>query len=117
MSYEGKRRVYEGLVLPVLLYSSECWSLREEELRLLRTFHRDCVRTMCRVSMWHVEQYRITTEQLLGRIGLESMDTYFARRQLQWLGHVWRMEWSRLPRKLLAAWVPRPRPGRALRRR
>ena len=35
MSYEGKRRVYEGLVLPILLYSSECWSLREEELRLL----------------------------------------------------------------------------------
>ena len=34
------------------------------------------------------------------------MDTYLARRQLQWLGHVWRMDWTRLPRKLLTVWVP-----------
>jgi hypothetical protein len=30
--YEGKRIVYEGLVLAILLYSSECWCLREEEI-------------------------------------------------------------------------------------
>jgi hypothetical protein len=43
---------------------------------------------------------------LIGRLGLQTMDTYPARRQLQWLGHVWRMDWSRLPRKLLTARVP-----------
>jgi len=39
VSYEGKRKVYEGLVLAILLYSSECWCLREDEMELLRVFH------------------------------------------------------------------------------
>jgi hypothetical protein len=30
----------------------------------------------------------ITNRELLGRLGLHTMDTYLARRQLQWLGHV-----------------------------
>ena len=96
----------ESCSIAILLYSSECWCLRESEVQELRSFHHDCVRTMCRISMWHVERYSITNRELLGRLGLQTMDTYLARRQLQWLGHVWRMDWSRLPRKLLTAWVP-----------
>ena len=70
MTYDGKRKVYEyeGLVLAILFYSSECWCLRESELQELhRRFHQDCVRTMCRISMWHVEQYSITNQELLDR--------------------------------------------------
>ena len=48
--------------------------------------------------------HNITNQELLDRLGLQTMDTYLARRQLQWLGHVWRMDWTRLPRKLLTAW-------------
>ena len=33
-----------------------------------------------------------------------------ARRRLRWLGHVRRMDWSRLPRKLLSSWVYQARP-------
>jgi hypothetical protein len=32
----------------------------------------------------------------------ESIDTYAARRQLGWLGEARRMDWKRLPRKLLS---------------
>jgi hypothetical protein len=113
VTYEGKRKVYEGLVLAIFLCSSECWCLRESEVQELQSFHHDCVRTMCRISMWHVEQHSITNRELLGRLGLQTMDTYLARRQLQWLGHVWRMDWSWLPRKLLIAWVPVERGGEA----
>ena len=35
---------------------------------------------------------------------------YVARRQLRWLGHVSRMGWERLPRRMLSAWVPHARP-------
>ena len=82
VSYEGKRKVYEGLVLAILLYSSECWCLREEEMELLRVFHYSCVRTMCRISMYHVKQYNITNQSTLDRVGLQTMDTYLARRRL-----------------------------------
>ena len=96
----------ESCSIAILLYSSECWCLRESEVQELRSSHHNCVCTMCRISMWHVERYSITNRELLGRLGLQTMDTHLARRQLQWLGHVWRMDWSRLPRKLLTAWVP-----------
>jgi hypothetical protein len=56
--------------------------------------------------MWHVERYSITNQELIDRLGLQTIETYLAQRQLQWLGHVCRMDWTRLPRKLLTAWVP-----------
>jgi hypothetical protein len=36
-------------------------TLRSSELQELHSFHQDCVRTMCRISMWHVERYNITS--------------------------------------------------------
>jgi hypothetical protein len=39
VTYEGKRKVYEGLVLAILLYSSGCWCLHESEVQELRSSH------------------------------------------------------------------------------
>ena len=39
-----------------------------------------------------------------------SIDIYIACRQLRWLGHVARMDFDRLPRRMLSSWVPAPRP-------
>jgi hypothetical protein len=55
---------------------------------------------MCRISMWHVQEYRITAQKLEDRLGVQSLGTYLVRRRLWWLGHVRRMPWNRLPRKL-----------------
>ena len=44
------------------------------------------------------------------RLGLDAVDFYLARRQLGWLGHVARMDFSRLPRRMLSCWVPHKRP-------
>ena len=48
--------------------------------------------------------------QLMQELGLDAIDFYVARRQLRWPGHVSRMGWERLPRRMLSAWVPRARP-------
>ena len=53
--------------------------------------------------------------QLMQELGLDAIDFYVARRQLRWLGHVSRMDWERLPRRMLSAWVCRTR-GRGARR-
>ena len=37
------------------------------------------------------------------------MNNYIARRQLRWLGHVSRMPFDRLPRRMLSSWLPDPR--------
>ena len=80
----------------------------------LRRMHALHVRGMCRVTrkhmymcMWH---HHISTCELSQRLGLDSIDMYIARRQLRWLGHVARMDYDRLPRRMLSAWVPHRRP-------
>ena len=102
-SNETKVAVYNSLVLSVLLYGSESWALTQRLRDKLRSFHRRCVRSMCRVNMWHVQEYHITAQALEQRLGISSFETYLVRRRLRWLGHVRRMPWHRLLRKLLTS--------------
>jgi hypothetical protein len=52
----------------------------------------------------HVQHYRITAQDLEHHLGIRSFETHLVRWRLRWLGHVRRMPWDRLPRKLLTAW-------------
>ena len=63
-----------------------------------------------RVTHLHTWRWHITTQELEQRMGLDSIDVCIARRQLRWLGHVSRMDFERLPRRMLSSWVPAPRP-------
>ena len=107
---EAKTAVYTSLVLGILLYGAESWSLTEAMLHRLRTFHARCVRSMHRVTRKHTWDHHISTQELEQRLGLETIDFYISRRQLRWLGHVSRMGPERLPRQMLSCWVPHPRP-------
>ena len=60
--------------------------------------------------MRHVREQHIRTYSVLEQLELRSVGIYMARRMLRWLGHVRRMDWSRLPRKLLSSWVYQARP-------
>lgn len=106
----AKTAVYEALILSILLYGCESWCLTEELLQRLRVFHAQCLRAMSRVTRKHTWEHRISSMQLMQELGLDAIDFYVARRQLRWLGHVSRMGWERLPRRMLSAWVPRARP-------
>ena len=110
ISLHVKGKVYQSLILPILLYGCESWCLTEALLRLLRLFHNRCARSMCGVTMLDVFQQRIHTEDLLNRLGLSVIDKYISTRQLRWAGHVARMGMERLPRKLLSSWVSNKRP-------
>ena len=108
---KAKRAAYEVLILSILLYAAETWSTTEAMLQRLRVFHARCVRAMCRVSRKHTWEHHLSTAELEQRLRLDSIDTYLARRQLRWLGHVSRMDYAqRLPRRLLSSWVDEPRP-------
>ena len=98
--------INEGLILSILLYGCESWSLPKLLLNRLQIFHNRCVRAMCRVSMWHVREYRITQANLESRLQLEPFKFYLARRRLRWAGHVSRMPMTRIPRMLLSSgWI------------
>jgi hypothetical protein len=69
-------------VLSILLFGCEPWSALTERLRnQLRTSHRRCVRDVCRLNMWHVQQYRIMAQDLEKRLGIRSFETYLVRRR------------------------------------
>ena len=65
---------------------------------------------MCRITIAHTIRNRITTKSLFAKLVIDPLDTYYNRRLLRWAGHVSRMPISRVPRKLLASWVAKPRP-------
>ena len=110
VSKEAKRSIYMGLVLSILLYGSETWCLTEKLLNRLRTFHARCLRSMCRINRFHVWKLRISTDHLQKKLNIPSMDSIILQRQLRWAGHVARMEFERLPRKMLSCWVKNKRP-------
>lgn len=107
---KAKGSIFRSLILPILLYGSECWCMTESLLRKIRSFYHGCIRSMCRVNRKHTFLHRISTDELLERVGLESIETYIYRQQLRWIGHVSRMDWDRLPRKMLSSWVVSKRP-------
>jgi hypothetical protein len=109
ISISAKRSVYEGLVLAILLYGSECWVLTEALRQRLHVFHAQCLRTMCRVTRLKVWEESISTKALADEMGIKPIDTYIYRRQARWLGHVARMPFERLPRKMFSSWVAAPR--------
>ena len=111
VTFEAKKLVYEGLILPILLYGSETWCLTEELYNRLRAFHARCIRTMCRVNRRHTWEHRISSEELRNRTGIKTIDIYITRRQLRWAGHVARMDSTRLPRKMMSSWVRHKRPS------
>ena len=66
---------------------------------------------MSHITLAQSRMYQIPTREIETELGLDSMDKYIARRQLRWLGHVSRMPFDRLPRRLLSSsWLPYKKP-------
>ena len=111
VSRAAKCAVYERLILAILLYGAESWCLMEVLRQRLRVFHAQCLRAMSRVTRADTWRHHISTQALGQEMGINTIDFYITRRQLGWLGHVSRMDYeTRLPRKLLSAWIPSKRP-------
>ncbi|XP_066928721.1 uncharacterized protein [Clytia hemisphaerica] len=72
---KAKGSIFRSLILPILLYGSECWCMTESLLRKIRSFYHGCIRSMCRVNRKHTFLHRISTDELLERVGLESIET------------------------------------------
>ena len=60
---------------------------------------------MWRVTATNCYNVRIRNEELLRRLNLRKIDDYIIKRQLGWVGHVARMDFDWLPRKMLSSLV------------
>ena len=95
LSVLTKRVVYKAVMLPVLLYGAETWTLKAEYVRHLTFFHNRCVRTILGVTKYKQLEQRltVTTKILTRRFGVD--------RRLKWLGQLGHMEEGSFPKNLL----------------
>ena len=92
------------------LNGSECWCLTERILCKLRTFHYQCVRKICNVTRLNTRILHIKTTDLLESFFLDPIDLHICKCLPRRAGHVFRMPWNCLPRKMLTSWIRSSRP-------
>ena len=116
LSMATKREVYNAVVLPTLLYEAE--TVKADSVKRMRDFYNCCIRSMLGVSRLQQWKEGIASRELAETIGMtESMAEILRRHHLRWLGHVARMEGSRMPKQLLFGELEIPQPRNSTKRR
>ena len=88
LSLAVKGRLYQACVRSVMLYASETWPLKEEDLSRLERNDASMIRWMCRTRL----SDNISSKVLRGRMGLVSIRELIQAKRLRWFGHVERMD-------------------------
>ena len=108
MGMEAKKVLYEGVVVPTVLYGSETWGLREAERRKLEVLEMGCLRSMCRLTL----RDRVRNEEVRRRAGVErKLSSRVDQSVLRWFGHMERMDDGRLAKRVMNSEVDGNRGG------
>ena len=90
--------IYETLVLPILLYGSECWTLRKQDENKLLVTEMSWLRQILGVS----RMQKLRNTNIRKQLNQECNIIQRIRTQrLQWFGHLERMSEDRIARKSL----------------
>ena len=91
-----------------MLYESETWCLRENEIAILRRTERAMVRGMCGAKLME----RKRTEDLMEKLGLKETMVQMAKANgVRWYGHVLKRDDGHVLRKALEFEVKDKRKG------
>ena len=109
ISLPVKTRLYEALVLSMLLNSAELWPVSVTQMKKLEAAHHRWQRSILGIS-W---KDKVTNEKVREATALLTLEDIIRCRRLRWVGHLSRMDHHRLLRQALT-WEPkgfRRRPG------
>ena len=105
-----KKQLYIALPLSIALWGCESWTLTAENQRKLNTFHHKAIRKILNITMFEVEEKKITNEEVRRKLGgIKNIDEFIRQRGLDTLATQLRLPDSRLPKKLVTAWICNPR--------
>ena len=79
------------------MYGSEAWTTYARHEKRLNVFHLRNLRRILGIT-W---QDKVPNSEVLSQANLPSMNSLLKQRRLRWLGHVSRMEDSRIPKTIL----------------
>ena len=91
-----KLAVYRAVVMTSLLYGCETWALYRKQLKTLDQFHLRCLRKIMGIS-W---EDRVPNTEVLHRANMPGVEALIIKTQLRWVGHVVRMDDTRLPKMI-----------------
>ena len=92
-----KRRIFETLIMSVLLYNTETWALSPQESGFLSSNYVAMARyAMDNVRRVQKKQYKESSAAALQRFGLPPVQKIVALRKAIWIGHVIRSNDSRV---------------------
>ena len=97
LTTKTKILIYQACVLSSLLYGSETWTLYAGQEKRLNSFHMRCLRKILGIK-W---QDKIPDTEVLEKARIPSLFAILRSRRLRWLGHVSRMDNSRIPKQVL----------------
>ena len=96
MKLPTKLAVNRAVVLTSLLYGCETWALYRKQLKTLDQFHLRCLRKIMGIS-W---EDRVPNTEVLQRAKMPGVEALIIKAQLRWVGHVVRMDDTRLPKMI-----------------
>jgi len=90
LSKKLKIKIYRTIILPVVLYGCETWSLTLREERKVRVFENKVLRKIfgCRRGEVTVEWRRLHNEELNDLYSLPNIVRVIKSRRMRWAGHV-----------------------------
>ena len=97
LARDVKLAVYKTVVQATLLYACETWAVPKAMLDSLESFQMRCLRKICSLSLLQ----RVRNDAILDMCKMETVHNLVSYRRLRWLGHLARMEDTRLPKQLL----------------
>ena len=81
-SHKAKGRLYTACVRSVMLYGSETWPLKEDDVNRISRMDKMMVRWMCNVTL----RDRKSSEELRDRLGIIDIVDMLRKNRLRWMG-------------------------------
>ena len=96
-----KIQVYRPVFVPTLMYSSDTWVLYWKQIRLPERF----LSTLLALHPWHQmgKKKHVSSEEVLNRASLPSIQSILLPMQLRWAGNVARMKKIYMPKQSSSA--------------
>ena len=91
-SHKLKGKIYNSCVRSAMVYGSETWPMKKEDLNRLERAEHTMMRRTCGVTL----RERVSSKGLYNRLGIDSISSTVTRSRLRWYGHVQRkddMDW------------------------
>jgi hypothetical protein len=119
LSKNLKIRIYKTIILPVVLYGCETWSLALREERRLRVFENRVLRRIFESKRYEVmgDWRKVHNKELHAMYSSPSIIRIIKSRRMRWASHVARMGEKRNAYRLLVGKPDGKRPLRRPRRR